>query len=1272
KPNLTIIPIEPSINVELTYTETQPEWEQAVNLFGNGNLISTIPDIKDSWSIAIGTTTSHEFTSEATNQTNVNQIEALLASEITTDNSTNLLAEVLNSKLIIKSIDGTALDITKVTWNRDLTRTRAPDGTATSALTDLSEVDYRNRYKQFNWSLDPFQQYTNGMSFTLVINEDAFTYQLGTQHSQRNISSLTVLNGMKDVINTRSALYQAIKNGNSLEISRLGTETVGQNQLKTIPYSTLIADSTSSRSSSYIQFLADIDQTSSQPGYETHQTTEIETFQSWNGFGWLPYQSPVTTTNTITFNDTIQMVLYHGETQLIPTSDFTKVDQVWDFSEFEDVGSKSVSDPMLAYRIDPTDNPQTPYYLHISTFRNFADNPYGFIDGQVVIHNNRELIRTQIEGQSDTFFDKNVPVILTESQKQNVTTLVSPGLNYQLNISLDNQPLDDKLISLDGKLASTTNPTSQCKLSVRDGTALTIQRYLPDTDEFVIEGDLPDMCINQQITKGTILEIGYEDDDELQGVINSSEYPFKEDSYVVQLSNWPADTGDLLEVQITSRPTITYNSEATGSNPKTTTAKQVVIASKKYRFDLTELSTGDDTFLPNDTLDFYWSEEDTQSYVASISLTATENSNTAIIDKITTSINDVLSGNTVTSEIIDHELILTFLQDIFLENFVHYRPDTDPSGSDIKNEFDPSAMIEFTNSDFTSGGKAITVRAIDDEVIDGSDAYTIPEMGGKLNTIRGPVIIDGGNRANFADALTDPFTLETEINRALPEGSFAGSTNSLTDDNYLYIDKSVGVMPGMDPRIEKHTYQFTTFASNDSPDSNVFFENGVTGNRVAIRPINNSQIIKTDFTSSNAIEVTGWLADDDQPYEHVNITLNYRGKQTADQTWSMTVNEKPYTYRLPANQQLSLENTANGIAGKFVNSGINASVLGRTITLSNTDSSIRLSDLTLTLNNDSQLSAIQNDIAYIKGKAVNANPNWRRIELIPLTSDANNPSFGTFTSSVLDNVITIVESRDSAVTVTEYTDQEQDCAVGDENTQCSETSVEAFAKLLASQLNNATGNGEIHSAIIFNELWNRSPTQSNPVFYFFRPHNPNYDVIESNQVDQLFLFDQNNSINADGLLSEDAQGIVTSSSISGFGMGGDVAIGGRQISGGIGFYNIESLNLDLGQGNNNILIQSTPVSTTKINTGSGDDVVHIESTNGNTFIKTANEFDTAPTTDNVYVTDNGIADQIGGLLVVGGSVVNPLDHFYIDDTNERSDNTGVLSDRSLTGFDMPT
>jgi Ca2+-binding RTX toxin-like protein/phage tail sheath gpL-like len=141
--------------------------------------------------------------------------------------------------------------------------------------------------------------------------------------------------------------------------------------------------------------------------------------------------------------------------------------------------------------------------------------------------------------------------------------------------------------------------------------------------------------------------------------------------------------------------------------------------------------------------------------------------------------------------------------------------------------------------------------------------------------------------------------------------------------------------------------------------------------------------------------------------------------------------------------------------------------------------------------------------------------------------------------------------------------------------------------------------------------------------YFFRPVNLNTRVDEAEQVDVLTVFHGNSPANDEAVLTE--------SSLNGLGMGGDTVIAGRVIDGGITYRNLEVLNIELGSGNDSVVIESTHTGVTNLDTGDGTDNVTVKTIAGHTNISTGLDVDRITVSN-----DQVLADQIAGLLTVNG------------------------------------
>src|SRR5439155_20237847 len=97
-----------------------------------------------------------------------------------------------------------------------------------------------------------------------------------------------------------------------------------------------------------------------------------------------------------------------------------------------------------------------------------------------------------------------------------------------------------------------------------------------------------------------------------------------------------------------------------------------------------------------------------------------------------------------------------------------------------------ASQLVFTPANWNQA-QTVTVMAIDDHIVDGSDALVFPPLGQRVNEIRGPLIIDGGLQVGGEQFLNNPLTLPGETNFPIPDGKLTASdtvgTFTLTKDD---------------------------------------------------------------------------------------------------------------------------------------------------------------------------------------------------------------------------------------------------------------------------------------------------------------------------------------------------------------------------------------------------------------------------------------------------------------------------------------------------------
>jgi len=174
--------------------------------------------------------------------------------------------------------------------------------------------------------------------------------------------------------------------------------------------------------------------------------------------------------------------------------------------------------------------------------------------------------------------------------------------------------------------------------------------------------------------------------------------------------------------------------------------------------------------------------------------------------------------------------------------------------------------------------------------------------------------------------------------------------------------------------------------------------------------------------------------------------------------------------------------------------------------------------------------------------------------------------------------------------------------------------------------------------------------------YFYYPVNPNVRVDEEVQVDTLVVYNGNSLSDDTGTLTEDR--------LYGLGMGLDTTIAGEPMAGGITYGNLESLVVKLGRGNNTLTILSTHGGVTQVGSQDGDDSYNVLTLSGHMFIETGLGDDTTH-----VGSDQQVLDQLYALLTV--TSLGGLDTLTADDSGDTNDNSGTLTNTSLTGLDMP-
>jgi hypothetical protein len=137
-------------------------------------------------------------------------------------------------------------------------------------------------------------------------------------------------------------------------------------------------------------------------------------------------------------------------------------------------------------------------------------------------------------------------------------------------------------------------------------------------------------------------------------------------------------------------------------------------------------------------------------------------------------------------------------------------------------------------------------------------------------------------------------------------------------------------------------------------------------------------------------------------------------------------------------------------------------------------------------------------------------------------------------------------------------------------------------------------------------------------------------------------------------------GVLTDDEITGLGLGKE----------GIVYKGLETVNLNLGTGNDNFTVKSTHTGATNINANDGKDKIEIITISGDTTVKAGDGSDTV----NVGSRNPGTGGTVDGirasLIVHGEGDKRDKDVLNVDDSGDSDNNSGVLTENSLTGLDM--
>ena len=578
-----------------------------------------------------------------------------------------------------------------------------------------------------------------------------------------------------------------------------------------------------------------------------------------------------------------------------------------------------------------------------------------------------------------------------------------------------------------------------------------------------------------------------------------------------------------------------------------------------------------------------------------------------------------------------------------------------PVGSTVADSDGAMTLRQYVRFDADNWATAqtITVLAIDDDIIDGGDAKVFAAFNERVNSIRGPISVIGGTSPTAVE-LNNPILRPGETNDKLPSGTAdtietSDGVTTITDQALTHVNKLYGERPGFDPRINGTAtiYDVSTFGNNGSSGrvdlvsaaQNILsFASGtqigegtpftvdLTVNDDDATAIGAAEIFGTPDQSAAVLGMLDWL----------EATVDLTAAATAG-TYAITLSPSPgstagqitVSYTPAAGQNfagtiaLELANAINAATTQFKARAI-VNLVGET--------RLRIVEVGDAIGGfDIDVATPTGAEAIIGGTPVAEQYKQTGVTWTKAAIRVIDPTAGaTWSLSIDGNARTALATADAA------------------------SITQTLANKLPGSLTPVVSGT---SATIAAALPGDFATGEN-ILYSYAPVNANLRVDEADQVDTLTIF------NGESPAAD--HGVLTANRLSGLGMGDDVVIAGKRIAGGITYSGIEVLDIRLGRNTDTLTVEGTHEGKTRIDTGRGNDVVNVKSTNGHTFITTGAGNDTI----NVG-SDRGILDQITGQLVLDMGA-DAGDKLNLDDSLDTNANVMTLTGDRLTGLDMPS
>ena len=281
-----------------------------------------------------------------------------------------------------------------------------------------------------------------------------------------------------------------------------------------------------------------------------------------------------------------------------------------------------------------------------------------------------------------------------------------------------------------------------------------------------------------------------------------------------------------------------------------------------------------------------------------------------------------------------------------------------------------TAQLAFTAANWNIA-QTVTVMAVDDHIVDGSDALVFPPMSDRVNEIRGPVNVDGGIQVSAEPFLNNPLTLPGETNFQIPDGPISSSgavgTLALTKQDGTsftgFFGAGTGTVVGatgatgyialatVGPNVVGKTWSLilgaTTYSYTGKAGDTLFSVAASLAAAINAGSAGYHATLETDGTLTLTKPVsatfaasfttpgtgTGTISATDNAAGHI-VSATPTGTITVGKVWTLKLDTKAYSYTAKSGDSL----TSIGAAlAKSVNDdyagGFHATVSGATLTL---------------------------------------------------------------------------------------------------------------------------------------------------------------------------------------------------------------------------------------------------------------------------------------------------------------------------------------------------